>query len=200
MCSEAAIDSQTLSGRQPASRVGSGAPDAWGAFVPMERASSGRAPRRTRSCNSRVCRTWMAPSAQQRYLWNRDLPLRANRDLPCSTVPPGASSVLGGVRAVRHSARRRVVRAATGASVFVLNLCLLRNGAFPDRASSVVQPAVNRQQPSYMRVDAKFVDAPYQLAQLTGTRDCFPQHLMEIMRDLPDPLRNRRGIKAAGGT
>jgi len=50
-----------------------------------------------------------------------------------------------------------------------------------------------------MSVDAKFVDPPFQLDQLTGARDCFPQHLMEIMRDLPDPLCNRRGIKAAGG-
>jgi hypothetical protein len=39
-----------------------------------------------------------------------------------------------------------------------------------------------------MSVDAKFVDAPFQLNQLTGARGRFPQHLMEIMRDLPDPL------------
>jgi len=39
-----------------------------------------------------------------------------------------------------------------------------------------------------MSVDAKFVDAPFQLNQLTGARGRLPQHLMEIMRDLPDPL------------
>jgi hypothetical protein len=88
---------------------------------------------------------------------------------------------------------------ATGASVFVLNRCLLRNGAFPDRASGVIQPAVKLDHPAFMGVDAKFVDAPYQLAQLTGARGRSPQHLMEIMRDLPDSVCNCRGIKAADG-
>jgi hypothetical protein len=64
-------------------------------------------------------------------------------------------------------------------------------------ASGVGQPAVNRYQPGSMSVDAKFVDAPFQLDQLTGARSRFPQHLMEIMGDLPDPLCNCRGIKAA---
>ena len=50
-----------------------------------------------------------------------------------------------------------------------------------------------------MSVDAKFVNAPFQLDQLTGARGRFPQYLMEIMRDLPDPLCNCRGIKAADG-
>ena len=50
-----------------------------------------------------------------------------------------------------------------------------------------------------MSVDAKFVNAPFQLNQLTGAQGRFPQYLMEIMRDLPDPLCSCRGIKAADG-
>jgi hypothetical protein len=50
-----------------------------------------------------------------------------------------------------------------------------------------------------MGVDAKFVDPPFQLDQLTEARGCFPQNLMEIMRDLPDPVCNCLGIKAADG-
>jgi hypothetical protein len=50
-----------------------------------------------------------------------------------------------------------------------------------------------------MSVDAKFVDAPFQLDQLTGARGRFPQYLMEIVRDLPDPVCNCLGIKAGDG-
>ena len=50
-----------------------------------------------------------------------------------------------------------------------------------------------------MSVDAKFVNAPFQLDQLTGARGRFLQNLMEIMSDLPDPVCNCRGIKAVDG-
>ena len=116
---------------------------------------------RSERTSGRLCRTWMAPSAQQRYLWNRDLPLRANRELFWSTVSlPVASSALGGGRPVRHSARRRVVLAATGSGVFVRSRCLLRNGACPDRASGVGEPVVNRDQPGSKSTEMRHSAAP----------------------------------------
>jgi hypothetical protein len=50
-----------------------------------------------------------------------------------------------------------------------------------------------------MGMDAKFIDAPFQFGQLAGARGRFFQYLVDIMRDLPDPVSDCRGIKAAGG-
>ena len=119
-------------------------------------------PCRSERTSGRLCRTWMAPSAQQRYLWNRDLPLRANRDLFCSTVTPLAQYTRAGVgRLVRHSARRREGRATTGDGVFVINRCLLRNGTQPSVATrELASQRSNHDQPGSISVDAKFVNAP----------------------------------------
>jgi len=51
-----------------------------------------------------------------------------------------------------------------------------------------------------MSVDAKFVNAPFQLDQLTGARGRFPQYLMEIMRDLPDPRAIAAGSRLLTGS
>src|SRR5208337_1532263 len=51
-----------------------------------------------------------------------------------------------------------------------------------------------------MSVDAKFVNAPFQLNQFTGARGRFPQYLMEIMRDLPDPRAIAAGSRLLTGS